>query len=115
MRVIGRVVVGLVCLASTTAMAQELTLLAAGSLRDVMTELTAGFTARYGLPVRVDFGPSDLVRERIERGERTDVFACPGQNLIGRAFRSSDAGWGPKLSVSGATAIKEDAPPRAGE
>ena len=76
MRVVWSVVVGAVlCLVAGPAGAEELRLLAAGSLREVMTELTASFTARFGVPVRADFGPSGLLRERIEGGERADLFA----------------------------------------
>jgi ABC-type molybdate transport system substrate-binding protein len=54
----------------TPAGAQELQLLAAGSLRGAMTEIAA---AHGG--VAATFGPSGLLRERIEKGEAADVFA----------------------------------------
>jgi ABC-type molybdate transport system substrate-binding protein len=55
-----------------TANAQEpVRLFAAGSLRGVMTELMQA----SGLPAQGTFGPSGLLRERIEKGEGADVFA----------------------------------------
>lgn len=50
--------------------AAEVKLLAAGSLRGAMSEIAA---AQGG--VVAAFGPSGLLRERIERGEVVDVFA----------------------------------------
>jgi len=50
-------------------------LYAAGSLRAAMTEIARAFTARYGVPVETTFGPSGLLRQRIEGGKRADVFA----------------------------------------
>jgi ABC-type molybdate transport system substrate-binding protein len=53
----------------------ELKLYAAGSLRAVMTDIARDFTAAGGPPVTLTFGPSGLLRERIEKGEPVDVFA----------------------------------------
>ena len=47
----------------------------AGSLREVMTQIATDYQAARGMSVRTDFGPSGLMRERIERGEKVDVFA----------------------------------------
>jgi ABC-type molybdate transport system substrate-binding protein len=52
------------------AAAQDVKLLAAGSLRGAMTEIAA---AHGG--VAAQFGASGLLRERIEAGEAADVFA----------------------------------------
>jgi molybdate transport system substrate-binding protein len=57
------------------AAGEELVLYGAGSLREVMTQIAADFRAARGVAVRTDFGPSGLMRERIERGEKVDVFA----------------------------------------
>jgi ABC-type molybdate transport system substrate-binding protein len=40
-----------------------------------MTQIAADYEATHGKRVRTDFGPSGLMRERIERGEKVDVFA----------------------------------------
>jgi len=40
-----------------------------------MTQIAADYQATRGVHARTDFGPSGLMRERIERGERVDVFA----------------------------------------
>jgi ABC-type molybdate transport system substrate-binding protein len=55
-----------------TANAQEpVRLFAAGSLRSAMTELMQA----SGVPSAGTFGPSGLLRERIEKGDGADVFA----------------------------------------
>src|SRR6266853_1250485 len=63
------------CVLSSTASSEELVLFGAGSLREVMTQIAADYQARHGAMVHTEFGPSGLMRERIERGERVDLFA----------------------------------------
>jgi molybdenum ABC transporter molybdate-binding protein len=53
---------------------QPLRLFGAGSLREAITEVTAAYTGETGRPVQTSFGFSGLMRERIERGEPTDLF-----------------------------------------
>jgi hypothetical protein len=53
------------------ALGGELVLYGAGSLREVITQVAADYQATHGVQVRIDFGPSGLMRERIERGEKT--------------------------------------------
>jgi len=55
--------------------AETVRLYAAGSLRAAMTDIARAFTTQYGVPVETTFGPSGLLRQRIERGEMVDVFA----------------------------------------
>jgi molybdate transport system substrate-binding protein len=64
-------------LVTTSAFGDEpaLRLHAAGSLRAVMTEMAQAFTASGAPRVESTFGASGLLRERIEKGEPTDVFA----------------------------------------
>jgi molybdate transport system substrate-binding protein len=57
------------------APADELRVLAAGSLREVIGELGGRYQKSTGVHVVADFGPSGVLRERIERGERVDLFA----------------------------------------
>jgi ABC-type molybdate transport system substrate-binding protein len=62
--------------ASAQAADGELVVLAAGSLRRAMTEIAAAFErAAPGQHVKLVFGASGLLLERIQRGERADVFA----------------------------------------
>ena len=61
-------------IANASASAEELVLFGAGSLREAMTQITRDFQTRTGIPVRTEFGPSGVMRERIEKGERVDVF-----------------------------------------
>src|SRR5262245_50156481 len=57
-----------------TASAEDLVLYGAGSLREAMTQMARDFQTRTGISVRTEFGPSGVMRERIEKGERVDVF-----------------------------------------
>jgi len=62
---------------------------AAGSLRAAMTEMAQSFRAAGGAEVKPTFGASGLLRERIEKGEGTDVFASAD---VQNAQRLADAG-----------------------
>ena len=48
---------------------------AAGSLREALTEIAAGYEARNAAKVTLTFGASGLLRERIEKGAGAHVFA----------------------------------------
>lgn len=65
----------LAALPARTAHAEDITLTGAGSLKEVMTEITRRFGEANGVTVKTAFGPSGLMRERIEKGEAVDVFA----------------------------------------
>lgn len=59
-----------------TAVADEMIRLhAAGSLRAAMTDIADAFEAAHGGGVERAFGPSGLLRERIEGGEAAEVYA----------------------------------------
>jgi ABC-type molybdate transport system substrate-binding protein len=60
-----------------TAESAELPLavFAAGSLREVLSEIAAGFQQQTGQAVSLTLGASGLLRERIEQGEPASVFA----------------------------------------
>jgi molybdenum ABC transporter molybdate-binding protein len=49
--------------------------LAAGSLRAAMTAIGAAFQSATAVAVQASFGPSGVLRERIESGEPADLFA----------------------------------------
>jgi len=61
--------------AAGAAKADELRMLAAGSLREVVGEVGARYKAATGTAVAADFGPSGVLRERIEKGEKADLLA----------------------------------------
>jgi hypothetical protein len=48
---------------------------AAGSLREVLTEIARDHEARTGQKTVLTFAASGLLRERIEKGEAAQVFA----------------------------------------
>ncbi|HEV8023019.1 MAG TPA: substrate-binding domain-containing protein [Candidatus Lustribacter sp.] len=73
-----RVLFLLVLLAAAPAAAQtpaHVTLFAAGSLHEAFTDIAKAFTQQTGIVVDQTYGSSGLLRGRIERGERPDVFA----------------------------------------
>lgn len=49
--------------------------MAAGSLRAAMTEMSQAFQKETGVPVETRFGPAGSLHERIEKGEKADLFA----------------------------------------
>jgi ABC-type molybdate transport system substrate-binding protein len=57
------------------ASAEELRVLATGSLGEVMGEVGERYRAATGTTITTEFGPSGLLRERIEKDERTDLLA----------------------------------------
>jgi molybdate transport system substrate-binding protein len=60
----------------TRAQANTLTVYAAGSLRGALTQIGADFEAAPGsAKVNFVFGASGLLRDRLQAGERADVFA----------------------------------------
>jgi len=61
--------------AMSPAIAQDLSLYAAGSLKAALSEVAKDFAAAYNVPVNTSFGPSGLMRQRIESGETAHVFA----------------------------------------
>ena len=75
------VLAGAFLMLSTLAHAETVNLYAAGSLKAALTEVVEEFEFAYqkanGDKVRVEtiFGPSGLLRERIEKGEPAHVFA----------------------------------------
>lgn len=56
-------------------MTTPLHVLAAGSLKRAFVPLCQHFSEISGVAVHLDFGPAGLLRERIEAGERCDLFA----------------------------------------
>ena len=61
--------------AMTPAGAEDIALFAAGSLKAALSEVAEDYAAAYDTSVVTSFGPSGLLRERIEAGETAHVFA----------------------------------------
>jgi molybdate transport system substrate-binding protein len=57
------------------AHADDVKLIAAGSLKAALGDVAKAFTADTGKTVSTTFGPSGLMREKIEAGEEQHVFA----------------------------------------
>ncbi len=98
MRVLRRVLLGAALLSTaTSALAQEaeapapLRVYAAGSLTGAFNALLQAFGTPPGTAARPTYGPSGLLRERLERGEPADLFASAD---MGQPQRLADAGRG---------------------
>src|ERR1700742_1851069 len=61
-------------LVSPWVRAEPVAIFSAGSLRGVVTDLSAEAKATLGIEVVPTFGGSGLLRERIEKGEKADLF-----------------------------------------
>ena len=48
---------------------EELVVFGAGSLREVLTQVATEYQTTHSVPVRTEFGPSGLMRERIEKAK----------------------------------------------
>src|SRR5260370_42338562 len=70
-----------------------LVLYGAGSLREAMTDMAALFSRDHGIAVRTEFGASGRMRERIEAGDKVDVF------------NSADIGHAAKLVAAGKASV----------
>lgn len=90
-------ILGLVLAAAVAlpAAAQQdgLVLYGAGSLREAMTEMAAHFSREHGVAVAPQFGASGRMRERIEAGDKVDVFT------------SADIGHAAKLVADGKASV----------
>jgi ABC-type molybdate transport system substrate-binding protein len=65
----------MMALTASSASAAEIRVLAAGSLKDAFTAIFAGYTKQYGSTFSPVWGPSGVLRERMQKGEAFDVFA----------------------------------------
>lgn len=79
-------------LAMTPAMADEVSLFAAGSLKAALSDVSEDFTRTYGIPVSSTFGPSGLMRERIEAGDTAHVFASANMRHPGTLEAAGNGG-----------------------
>jgi molybdate transport system substrate-binding protein len=71
--------------------AETLHVLGAGSLKEVLAEIEERYKEATGTTVTAEFGPSGLLRERIENGERTDLFASADMGHPLRLLRDGRA------------------------
>jgi len=67
---------GLLAAASAARAEEEVTLFAAASMTDALTELAAAFTAAGGPPVKLAFASSSTLAKQIESGAPADLFVA---------------------------------------
>ena len=65
----------MVALASSPLFASEIRVMAAGSLKDAFSAIFADYTKLYGSNFSPVWGPSGVLRDRLQNGESFDVFA----------------------------------------
>lgn len=68
-------VCGMMMVMANPANAEPVRLYAAGSLKAALTEVVTAFETATGQTVETVFGPSGVLRERIEQGEPAHLFA----------------------------------------
>jgi molybdate transport system substrate-binding protein len=92
---VNRILVALAlgAITSRVAQAQNVAIYAAGSLRGVVGELSTDAGAAFNITVTPTFGGSGALRERIEKGEKPDLFL------------SADVGSPLKLAAQGRTFV----------
>jgi len=98
-------------LAAGAARADELHVLAAGSLREAIGEIGAAYGKATGITVKADFGPSGVLRERIEKGEPVDLFASAD---MGHPLRLLDEGKATRVAMFTRNALCGIALPKTG-
>jgi molybdate transport system substrate-binding protein len=64
-----------ISLVPSFASASEIRVVAAGSLKDAFTAISADFTQHYGSTFSSVWGPSGVLRDRLQAGEPFDLFA----------------------------------------
>jgi len=101
----------IMCAGPSCAQAQEVVLFGAGSLREVMTQLATDYQAAHGTAVRTAFGPSGLMRERIERGDKADLLASAD---LGHPLRLQQQGLADHVSLFARNAVCAFAPATLG-
>lgn len=74
---------------ASPACAAELKVFAAGSLRDAFTAIFVDYSKQYGDSFAPVFGPSGVLRERLQKGEAFDVY---GSAALPHAQILTDAG-----------------------
>ena len=60
---------------TSSASASDIRVMAAGSLKDPFTAIFADFFRQYGGGFAPVYGPSGVLRERLQNGEAFDIFA----------------------------------------
>ena len=83
-------------LMSSAARADDLVVYAAGSLREAIGQIAFEFSQASGITVKTEFGPSGRMRERIEKGERVDLFTSAD---LGHARKLVDDGRASLMAV----------------
>ena len=80
----------------TAARAEDLVVYGAGSLREAIGQIATEFGQAHGIGVQTQFGPSGRMRERIEKGERVDLFTSAD---VGHARKLVDEGRASVMAV----------------
>ncbi len=65
----------MIALGASSASAAELSVKAAGSLKDAFTVIFVNYSKKYGGGFAPEWGPSGALRERLQKGEAFDIFA----------------------------------------
>lgn len=98
-----------ILLLSGPAMAAEVNLYAAGSLKAALGDVSRDFEKMTGHTVANTFAPSGLLRQRIEKGEPAQVFASANMKHPETLFKAGKAGPVTMFARNKLCAIAQDA------
>ena len=85
--------VALTMLATTgVAAAETISLYAAGSLKDALTDVAKAYEAKSGHKVAMKFGPSGLLKKEIADGGKADIFASANMEHPEELFADGTGG-----------------------
>jgi ABC-type molybdate transport system substrate-binding protein len=104
-------VAAIVLMSGAAAQAEDLVVYGAGSLRESIGQIADEFARAHGLVVTTQFGPSGRMRERIEKGERVDLFTSAD---IGHARKLMDEGKASVMAMFARNAVCLLSPPKFG-
>jgi ABC-type molybdate transport system substrate-binding protein len=91
--------------------AADLTVYAAGSLRESIGEIAKTFGDAHGVSVTTHFGPSGRLREQIDAGDRVDLFASAD---LGHPRQLVADGRSSVMAMFARNAVCQPSPPKFG-
>jgi ABC-type molybdate transport system substrate-binding protein len=96
---------------AASARAEDIVLFGAGSLREAMTALADDYRRAHKVTIRTEFGPSGLLRERIEQGAKADLLASAD---LGHPLKLQQQGLADQVVLFARNAVCAFAPATSG-
>ncbi|MEI7999214.1 MAG: molybdate ABC transporter substrate-binding protein [Candidatus Omnitrophota bacterium] len=93
------------CLVSSLAMAEEITVAGAANVQFTLEELKAAFTKETGVEVKTIIGSSGKLTSQIENGAPFDVFMSADEDFPKRLYKDGITIGAPKIYAYGALVL----------